>query len=93
MNQQFGDFLKDVGHYKANDGQAFVQTSKYIQRMVESVDLMLKKLGVTDLAGALPAPFDALPELKARIEVKLLPIRGQKPPFDKLPDDDRWLAG
>ena len=93
MNEQFGDFLKDCGHYKSDDGQAFVQTSKYIQRMVESMALMLKKLGVTDIEPSLPTPFNGLAALKAAIEAQLLPIRGLKGDYATMPDDERWLAG
>jgi hypothetical protein len=88
MNEQFGDFLKDVGHYKSDDGKAFVQTSKYLQRMIESMNFMLTKLDMRDVLASIPAPFDNPAALNG-----LLSIRGPKPPYDKLPDDERWLAG
>ena len=28
INEQFGDFMKDVGHYKSNDAEGFCQTSQ-----------------------------------------------------------------
>ena len=37
VNEQTGDFMKDMGHYGDSDGKTFIQTAKYLSQMFEGI--------------------------------------------------------
>jgi hypothetical protein len=44
FNEQLGDFLKDLAHYGDKDpGKAIIQSSKYLERLVDAIGLMNDK--------------------------------------------------
>jgi hypothetical protein len=88
VNEQFGDYMKDIGHY-ANPGEAFCQTSKYIERLLDAIALLRGKEAFAGVAlGVLPAA--ELGTLKANITKELLPIRGGKKDYADMSDEDRF---
>jgi hypothetical protein len=88
VNEQFGDYMKDIGHY-ANPGEAFCQTSKYIERLLDAIALLRGKEAFAGVAlGVLPAA--ELGTLKANITKELLPIRGGKKDYADMTDEDRF---
>ncbi len=91
MNEQFGDFMKDCGHYKANMGEAFCQTSKYVERMLQSVVLLKAKPGFADLTLD-TIPIASIPPMVTAIGTELLPIRGAKGTWADRDDQARFAA-
>jgi hypothetical protein len=88
VNEQFGDYMKDIGHY-ANPGEAFCQTSKYIERLLDAIALLRGKEAFAGVAlGVLPAA--ELGTLKANITKELLPIRGGKKDYADMSDEERF---
>jgi hypothetical protein len=48
FNEQLGDFLKDFGHLaSATDGEFYIKSSKYIDRMLDVVLIMRGRMGDT----------------------------------------------
>lgn len=44
VNEQFGDFLKDYGHLsKKTDGTMYIKSSKYVDRMLDAIDILVKR--------------------------------------------------
>jgi hypothetical protein len=91
INEQFGDFMKDVGHYAGNDGEGFCQTSKYLHRLLEGIVLL------TDRPAFKDAKFNTITKqeaasIVAEIEKKLLPIRGAKDAWADKSDEQRFAA-
>ena len=91
INEQFGDFMKDVGHYAHNEGEGFCQTSKYLHRLLEGIVLL------TDRPGFQDAKFNTITKQEAAsiasdIDKKLLPIRGAKGEWADKSDDERFAA-
>ena len=37
VNEQTGDFMKDMGHYGDSDGKAFIQTAKYLSQCLKAL--------------------------------------------------------
>jgi hypothetical protein len=61
FNEQLGDFLKDLAHYGDKDpGKAIIQSSKYLERLVDAIGLMNEK-----------HMFDADAPLEAKLEDEL----------------------
>ncbi len=90
VNEQFGDYMKDIGHY-ANPGEAFCQTSKYIERLLDGIGLLRGKEAFKDVAASVLPPAE-LATLKANITKELLPIRGGKKEYADMSDEDRFRA-
>ncbi len=62
FNEQLGDFLKDLAHYGDKDpGKAIIQSSKYLERLVDAIGLMNDK-----------HLFDADTTLKSKLLEELL---------------------
>ncbi len=68
FNEQLGDFLKDLEHYGDEDpGKAIIQSSKYLERLLDAVDLMIGK----DMFGADQGLLEELrDECKVQKDVK-----------------------
>lgn len=48
FNEQLGDFLKDFGHLKGStDGEFYIKSSKYIDRMLDVVLIMRGRMGAS----------------------------------------------
>jgi hypothetical protein len=62
FNEQLGDFLKDLEHYGDDDpGKAIIQSSKYLERLLDAVNLMIGK-------NMFDADKDLLVSLKSECE-------------------------
>jgi hypothetical protein len=104
INEQCGDFCKDVGHYekKGNPpsqedpsgyGLAFYQTSKYLHRMLEGVLKLAQKDGFEDIESKLSKiNGKSVAELMGLIESKLLPIRGEKAEYAGMDETGKRTA-
>jgi hypothetical protein len=84
MNEQLGDFLKDVHHHKGRDGEAFYQTSKYLSRLYEGIHLLRVKLDQQGITLDLGADAQAK---SITIKDQLVKIRGAKGPWAKATDE------
>jgi hypothetical protein len=75
FNEQLGDFLKDLEHYGDDDpGVAIVQSSKYLDRLIDAARLMVDKKmfeADTGLAGRLQKQLD----LQEAVQKKLIAAR------------------
>ena len=76
VNEQAGDFLKDIRHYTeegADDGVAFYRSAKYLSRLLDGV-ILLKQKGVL---GALDfeEQYGPIAALKEGVDKVLLPAR------------------
>ena len=91
INEQFGDFMKDCGHYAKDEGEAFCQTSKYIERMLAGIVLLNAKEGVGPLVLTTLA-VERIDPLATAISTQLLPIRGAKAPWAEASDEERFAA-
>lgn len=89
INEQFGDFMKDCSHYGGDEGEAFRQTSKYVERMLNGVIELRKKPGY-DAFLPKTVTKERLVTMPADIKVKLLPIRGAKDPWADKDDEARF---
>ena len=91
INEQFGDFMKDCGHYAADEGEAFCQTSKYVERMLHGIILLRGKPGFENLTLKTLA-MDRIVSMADAIKTKLLPIRGAKATWADKSDPERFAA-
>lgn len=89
INEQFGDFMKDVGHYKSNDAEGFCQTCKYIERLLDGIALLRKKPPFDTLVLAALSATDA-DTMAQRIKAELLPIRGSAGKYAQMTDEARF---
>jgi hypothetical protein len=90
INEQFGDFMKDVSHYAGDEGQAFCQTSKYLHRLLEGITLLSTKEGFENATFA-PISKEAAAAMATKIDQQLLPIRGAATaPWNEMSDEDRF---
>jgi hypothetical protein len=90
INEQFGDFMKDCGHYP-DEGEAFCQTSKYVERMLHGIILLRDKPGFEDLTLKTLA-MERIVTMADAIKGKLLPIRGAKGAWAEKSDPERFTA-
>ena len=97
VNEQTGDFMKDIGHHGHNSGEAFIQTAKYLSRMFEGITKLNGKM-----ASISEVNFEDIPKsvgwqdasaMKARIETDLMPIRGAKGQYATMNDDEKYRIG
>ncbi len=84
FNENLGDLLKDLRHYSSDPfpGQGFYRSSKYIERLCESVGLIAAK--VPDGArtvGAIPLGRGTPADVQRAMQ-NLVNIRGEKTTFD-----------
>ena len=91
INEQFGDFMKDCGHYAGNEGEAFCQTSKYIERMLNGIVMLRAKKGFETLKLQ-TLPIDGIATMAEAISALLLPIRGAKDEWAEKSDEERFAA-
>jgi hypothetical protein len=87
FNENMGDFLKDARHYAEEEaGKGFIQASKYIERMMDSLIMLKDKLNMT-------APLDfekkygAAAALKASVTDGLLALRKDLLAFPQVNDN------
>jgi len=80
INEQTGDFFKDVRHHGDDDGEAFYQTSKYLARMLDGIIKLATRDGFDDVEDELPTieGWGGAAVCKEKIDKQLLPIRGAK---------------
>ena len=97
VNEQTGDFMKDIGHHGHNNGEAFIQTAKYLSRMFEGITKLNGKM-----SGISEVNFEDIPKsvgwqdastMKASIERDLMPIRGAKGQYASMGDDEKYRIG
>ncbi len=91
INEQFGDFMKDCGHYAHDQGEAFCQTSKYVERMLHGITLLRTKPGFENLALT-TLTLDQIDAMGAAIRAQLLPFRGAKDAWATKSDPERFEA-
>ncbi len=89
INEQFGDFMKDVGHFKGNDNEGFCQTSKYLERLLDGITLLRKKEGFADL-DLKSMSIERADAISARVKAELLPIRGSAGKYAQMTDEERF---
>ncbi len=94
INEQTGDFFKDVRHYRRDDGEAFYQTSKYLARMLDGILKLATRENFQDLEDELPTleGWGGASACKGRIETQLLPIRGAKGEWSGRSAQDKSVA-
>ena len=80
INEQTGDFMKDVGHYGDDNGTAFYQTAKYLSRMFEGILKLSQKDAFIEVEDSLPTlqRWGGAEAVKNQVEIQLMPIRGAK---------------
>jgi len=86
INEQFGDFFKDVGHYGDNHGKAFYKTAKYIHRIFDGIEKLSRKDnfdGIEDTIQTATLFPRTSAGMMGQIDTHLMPIRGAK---------GRWAA-
>ena len=97
VNEQTGDFMKDIGHHGHDSGEAFIQTAKYLSRMFEGIVKLNGKMA--DLSDK---NFEDIPKqvgwrdagsMKAEIEAELMPIRGAKGQYATMGDAEKYTVG
>lgn len=75
FNEQLGDFLKDLEHYGAEEpGKAIIQSSKYLERLLDAVRLMHDKemfKGATNVLGKIEGQL----ALQGRVKKELIAAR------------------
>lgn len=89
--------MKDIGHHGHNNGEAFIQTAKYLSRMFEGITKLNGKM-----SGISEVNFEDIPKsvgwqdastMKASIERDLMPIRGAKGQYASMGDDEKYRIG
>ena len=97
VNEQTGDFMKDIGHHGSNCGEAFIQTAKYLSRMFEGIVKLNGKM-----SGISTITFTDIPKavgwsdaatMKAQIERDLMPIRGAQGQYATMDDEEKYRVG
>ncbi len=91
LNEQLGDFLKDIRHYTAeevDDGTTFYRASKYMHRLFDAVNLLKEKGTIGDLN--FESQYGSTKDLYEAIGVVLLPARKGK--FGLSPEETMELA-
>jgi hypothetical protein len=91
INEQFGDFMKDCGHYVADEREAFCQTSKYVERMLHGIILLRGRPGFENLTLKTLA-MERIVSMADAIKAELLPIRGAKVTWADKSDTERFTA-
>jgi hypothetical protein len=91
INEQFGDFMKDCSHYASDEGEAFCQTSKYVERMLNGIVLLRTKPEFAALTLR-TLPVEQVETMAGAIKTKLLPIRGAKDAWADKSDMERFAA-
>ena len=97
INEQTGDFMKDIGHHGDNSGDAFIQTAKYLSRMFEGIVKLngkmssLSEINFTDIPTSVGWKDAAA--MKAQIESELMPIRGAKGRYATMDDEEKYKVG
>ncbi|WP_370424106.1 hypothetical protein AB8O64_35550 (plasmid) [Streptomyces sp. QH1-20] len=79
FTEQLGDFLKDMRHYRNSAGNAYIQSSKYVQRMCRAAQWALRKTGNLDFD--MKEGLCVLGELTGP-ESDLIQMRKPAPKFD-----------
>lgn len=75
FNEQLGDFLKDLEHYaEAEPGKAMIQSSKYLERLLDAVALMKGKDLFKGADGVL-GEVEAQVKLQGRVKKELIAAR------------------
>jgi|GEM_PF-5637709 len=76
VNEQFGDFMKDYGHLaRKTEGTMYIKSSKYVDRMLDAIDILVKRDADTfaDPANeAVTAAFEIGDLTALRAEIKKL---------------------
>jgi uncharacterized membrane protein YvbJ len=76
VNEQFGDFLKDYGHLaKKSPGTLYIKSSKYVDRMLDAIDILAKRDPTSFLQpanDAVKAAFSIGSLGALRVEIKKL---------------------
>ncbi|AOY79103.1 hypothetical protein BJP36_03430 [Moorena producens JHB] len=91
VNEQLGDFLKDIRHYTAeevDDGTTFYRASKYMHRLFDAVNLLKEKEAIGDLD--FESQYGSTKDLYEAIGEVLLPARKGK--FGLSPEETMELA-
>ncbi|NEO96408.1 MAG: hypothetical protein F6K56_42290, partial [Moorea sp. SIO3G5] len=91
VNEQLGDFLKDIRHYTAeevDDGTTFYRASKYMHRLFDAVNLLKEKGAIGDLD--FESQYGSTKDLYEAIGEVLLPARKGK--FGLSPEETMELA-
>ncbi|MEU5852488.1 DUF3626 domain-containing protein, partial [Saccharopolyspora shandongensis] len=104
MNENFGDFLKDMKHYAGDAGRAFYRSSKYLGRLVSAAERTLRK-SWDDLGGG---PYEVSQDPRLSQDTKnllsrlgklvdadtgLLAIRrGKKAPYSEMSSEQRSVV-
>lgn len=83
FNEQFGDFLKDLGHYQ-NDGEALYCGSKYLQRFIDALYEINKKIPDYKLPGNIGALHS--------LDGALVDIRAAKGKYASMGDEEKAAA-
>ena len=97
INEQTGDFMKDIGHHGDNSGEAFIQTAKYVSRMFEGIVKLngkmsgISEINFTDIPTSVGWKDAAA--MQAQIESELMPIRGAKGQYATMDDDEKYSVG
>ena len=90
FTEQLGDFLKDLEHYGDEDpGVAIVQSSKYLDRLLDAVKLMVdKKMFEANpgLAGRLQAQVDLQDDVKGQLIAARKGLLWMEPDPSKTPE-------
>ncbi len=90
INEQFGDFLKDMGHPHEDDADAYIATSKYLARMFEGVDKLESKIGGPLGLSALNVRTAS--QVSGLIKDRLRSIRDGKDRWAIAPLEDKRVA-
>ncbi|MEY2883220.1 MAG: hypothetical protein RL490_944 [Pseudomonadota bacterium] len=91
MNEQFGDVLKDLGHYGKNAGQALYQTSKYIWRFFDALERIMKGRTATGFP-LLQSVAARIPATLASLNAGLVAIRAPSGIYAAMTDEQRAEA-
>ncbi len=77
FNEQFGDLMKDVGHYAdAPEGKLYYRTSKYVFRLFDAVKLLEGKAPVDAVVRAFGKDFGwSAAKMGAKVDSDLVQIR------------------
>lgn len=96
INEQTGDFFKDVGHYAGNEhpGVAFYQTAKYLHRMFEGIVKLSLKDDFEDVESmiAKPSGWGSAEEMMQRIDTHFMPIRSAKGDYALMNESEKSAA-
>lgn len=92
FNEQLGDFIKDLHHHAADKsedlpGTGFFRSSKYLDRLIDAVDLLDKK-AQGGLGVPIPGKLKTLEEYRKALGSGLLALRKGKIAIDKQDADD-----